>query len=407
MKPMGDIPAGFGAIDGELSIAGTRASELIGDVPTFVYDAGLLAARMARLRAAMPAGLAIHYAMKANPFAPLVATMARLADGIDVASAGELRLARAAGAGEISFAGPGKRDAELADALAAGFTINVESEGEFARIVALAERGGVRPRLAVRVNPDFDVKASGMRMGGGPAQFGVDAERVPALVARILASGGEFRGFHIFAGSQNLRADLLIEAQANTLALAARLAEQSDVMPPLVNLGGGFGIPYFPGEAEVDVAAIGAALGDRLADLPAALADSRFAIELGRWLVGPAGVYLARVVDVKDSRGRTFVVTEGGLHHQLAATGNFGTVIRRNYPLANASRVDAAATMEADVVGCLCTPLDRLGEAVMIAPTAVGDIVAVFMAGAYGATASPAAFLGHPAALERLVGDGD
>ena len=406
MKPMGSIPPGFGTVDGELAIGGAKVSDLIAAGPTFIYDAGLLAARMARLRAAMPDALAIHYAMKANPFPPLVEAMARLSDGIDVASAGELQMARAAGATEISFAGPGKRDAELAEALAAGITINVESEGEFERIMALAGRGAGRPRLAVRVNPDFDVKASGMRMGGGSAQFGVDSERVPALVGRILAAGADFRGFHIFAGSQNLRADLLIEGQANTLALAARLAEACGVMPPLVNLGGGLGIPYFAGEVEADVAAIGKALGARLADLPPALAQSSFAIELGRWLVGPAGVYLTRVIDVKQSRGRTFVVTDGGLHHQLAASGNFGTVVRRNYPLANASRFDVEPSMEADVVGCLCTPLDRLGEAVMIAPAAPGDIIAVFMAGAYGATASPAAFLGHPPATERLVGQG-
>ena len=406
MKPMGSIPPGFDSRDGELAVAGNKVSSLIGEQPTFVYDANLLGSRMQRLRSAMPDQLAIHYAMKANPFPPLVAVMARLSDGIDVASAGELRRARKAGAKEISFAGPGKRDGELDEALAAGVTINLESEGEFARLLVRAERCGQRPRVAVRVNPDFDVKASGMRMGGGSAPFGVDAERVPALVAEIRASGAEFGGFHIFAGSQNLRGDLLIEAQAKTLSLAARLAKQSDVMPPLVNLGGGFGIPYFPGEEELDVEAIGDALGEQLSRLPDSLAQSRFAIELGRWLVGPAGVYLARVIDVKESRGRMFVVTDGGLHHQLAATGNFGTVIRRNYPLANASRFDAEVSMEADVVGCLCTPLDRLGEAVMIAPTAPGDIIALFMAGAYGATASPAAFLGHPPALERLVGDG-
>lgn len=407
MKPMGPVPAGFGVAGGELAIGGRPASALVaeggGMTPLFVYDGALVAARVAALRAAMPAGLGIHYAMKANPLPALVRMMAGLVDGIDVASAGELAVARTAGARHVSFAGPGKRDAELEAAIAADIVINLESEGELERALILANRIGRTPRLAVRVNPDFDLKASGMRMGGGAAAFGVDAERVPALARRIVAMGADFAGFHIFAGSQNLRADLIAEAQGQTVALAARLAEAAGVRPPLVNLGGGFGIPYFPGDEVLDIAHIGAALAETLAARADVLADSRFAIELGRWLVGPAGVYLTRVIDVKDSRGRTFVVTDGGLHHQLAASGNFGTVIRRNYPLANASRFAEPGEMVADVVGCLCTPLDRLGEQVAIAAARPGDLIALFMAGAYGATASPAAFLGHPTAAELLL----
>ncbi len=406
MKPMGPLPAGFGHVGDELAIGGRPVSALVADAgmtPLFVYDGALVAARVEALRAAMPADLSIHYAMKANPLPVLVRMMAGVVDGIDVASSGELAVAEAAGARHISFAGPGKRDAELETAIAADVVINLESENELARALAIAERRGQRPRLAVRVNPDFDLKASGMRMGGGAAAFGVDAERVPALVRRIVAADASFAGFHIFAGSQNLRADLIADAQGQTVALAARLADAADVAPPLVNLGGGFGIPYFPGDAELDIAHIGEALADTLAARPDVLADSRFAIELGRWLVGPAGVYLTRVVDVKDSRGRTFVITDGGLHHQLAASGNFGTVIRRNYPLVNASRFGAPAGMVADVVGCLCTPLDRLGEQVAIAPARPGDLIALFMAGAYGATASPVAFLGHPPAAELLL----
>ncbi len=408
MKPLGPIPAGFAAIDGELAIAGRKASDLVaeaGETPLFVYSRELLARRVAELRAAMPERLAIHYAMKANPFGPLLQAMGELVDGFDVASGGELALAMAAGLdpARISFAGPGKRNAELEAAISAGATLNLESEGELDRALELAGRLGKAPRLAIRVNPDFDLKGSGMKMGGGAKQFGVDADRVPEMTRRVIASGADWRGFHIFAGSQALDAAALIETQAQTLELAARLAEQSGASLPHCNLGGGFGIPYFPGDQTLDIAAIGSALAERFAALPESLAETHFCIELGRYLVGEAGVYLTRIVDRKVSHGETFLIVDGGLHHQLAASGNFGTVVRRNYPVAIASRFDAPAEEEANVVGCLCTPLDRLADKGGFPRADVGDLVAVFCAGAYGASASPAQFLGHGPAREMLV----
>jgi diaminopimelate decarboxylase len=408
MKPLGPIPAGFSSIDGELAVQGIKASALVeraGDSPCFVYSSDMLRARVASLRAAMPDRLAIHYAMKANPFAPVLALMASLVDGIDIASAGELVLAQAAGmdARRISFAGPGKRDRDLEAAIAAGVTLNLESEGECDRALAIGQRIGVQPRLAVRVNPDFDLRGSGMRMGGGAKPFGIDQERVPALVRHILAEGAHWRGFHIFAGSQALDADAIIETQGKTLDLAAQLAEEAGAVPEHLNLGGGMGIPYFPGDTPVDIARVGAALGERFAALPDTLKDTHFAMELGRWLAGEAGVYLTRIVDRKTSHGELYLVTDGGLHHQLAASGNFGTVVRRNYPVAIASRFDTEPSEEANVVGCLCTPLDRLADKAHLPQAEVGDLVAVFCAGAYGATASPADFLGHGKAAELLV----
>jgi diaminopimelate decarboxylase len=408
MKPLGPIPAGFASVDGELAVQGIAASELVeraGDTPCFVYSSDMLRARVASLRAVMPDRLSIHYAMKANPFAPVLALMASLVDGIDIASAGELKLATSAGMdpANISFAGPGKRDRDLEAAIAAGVTLNLESEGEADRALAIGQRIGVQPRLAVRVNPDFDLRGSGMRMGGGAKPFGIDAERVPALVRHIIAAGAHWRGFHIFAGSQALDADAIQETQGKTLDLAAQLADAVGQSPEHLNLGGGMGIPYFPGDVPVDIAKVGGALAERFADLPPVLADTHFAMELGRWLVGEAGVYLTRIVDKKTSHGEQYLVTDGGLHHQLAASGNFGTVVRRNYPVAIASRFDAQASEEANVVGCLCTPLDRLADKALLPEAQVGDLVAVFCAGAYGATASPADFLGHGKAPELLV----
>ena len=407
-KPTGPIPNGFTAIDGELAIGGRKASVFVeeaGDTPLFVYSRDLIKQRMADIRAAMPERLAIHYAMKANPYPPLLAFMNGLVDGFDLASGGEMELALAAGVSpeNMSFAGPGKRDRELESAIASGITLNLESEGEAARALAIGERLGITPKLAVRVNPSFDLKGSGMKMGGGAKQFGVDAERVPALIKQIIAQGADWRGLHIYAGSQALKADAIIEMQAATLALAAQIAEAVGQTPRHVNLGGGFGIPYFPGDDPVNLTEVSDALGQAFATLPDSIIESDFCIELGRYLVGEAGVYLTRIVDRKISHGETFLVTDGGLHHQLAASGNFGTVIRRNYPVAIAARFDAEPDEVASIVGCLCTPLDMLSNSAYLPRAEVGDLVAIFCAGAYGASASPANFLGQGPAREMLV----
>lgn len=409
-KPMGPIPPGFAAIDGELAIGGHRARALVamaGGAPVFIYDAGLIASRINQLREVLPAGLQLHYAVKANPFAPLLGWMAGRVDGFDIASGGELSLLQAAGVdgARIGFAGPGKRDADIAAAIAAGVTLHLESEREADRALALAEHAGIAPRLAIRINPDFELAGAGMRMGGGAKPFGIDAEHVPALARRLVAAGADWRGFHVYAGSQSLDAAAIIASQQATLALVTRLAEAAGVPVPMCNLGGGFGIPYAHGQAPLDIAAMGAGLAEALANRAEALRETAFVLELGRWLVGEAGVYLAEVIDRKVSRGEPFLVIDGGLHHQLAASGNFGAVIRRNYPVAIATRFAAPADDVVHVVGCLCTPLDRLGDALALPHAEPGDLVAVFCAGAYGATASPAQFLGHGPAHELLVGD--
>ncbi|KQN36987.1 diaminopimelate decarboxylase [Sphingomonas sp. Leaf407] len=406
MKPVGPIPPAF-AGQRRLQVGGVDFAELLaraGDTPAFLYDGAVIAGRVAALRAALPPSVGIHYAIKANPHADVLALIAPLVDGLDVASGGELAKAIAVKpARAISFAGPGKRDDELTSTLRAGATLHAESEGEVERTLAIADRLGLTPRIAVRVNPDFELRGSGMRMGGRASPFGVDAARVPALVRHIVAAGADWHGFHIFAGSQTLDTAALIETQAATVTLAARLSDEAGHAPAFVNLGGGFGIPYFPGDTPIDVTAIGAALGDTLAARDPVLSQTGFAIELGRYLVGEAGVYCTRVVDVKRSGDEWFVIIDGGLHHQLAASGNFGTVVRRNYPVALADRMNADPAITASVVGCLCTPLDRLADRIALPAVSVGDTIAIFQAGAYGATASPQAFLGHPPARELLV----
>ena len=280
--------------------------------------------------------------------------------------------------------------------------INVESPNELKTIAALATELGLEARVAIRVNPDFELKSSGMKMGGGPKQFGIDAETLHALLPTIRAPL-VFEGFHIFSGSQNLRADSIIEAQTKAVDLAARLAVHAPGPVRTLNIGGGFGIPYFPGEERLDLASVGTHLHALVDHARRLLPEAQLVVELGRYLVGEAGVYVARVVDRKVSRGQVYLVTDGGLHHHLSASGNFGQVIRKNYPVTIGTRGTNAEREVASVVGPLCTPLDLLADRMDLACADVGDLVVVFQSGAYGLTASPEHFLSHPAAVEVLV----
>lgn len=401
--------ATFGADRGELVVGGVplrRLADRVGSTPFFAYDRSLLDRRLDELRAALPGRLQLGYAVKANPMPAVVQHVARRVDWLDVASAHEMQVALDTGTAtaRVSFAGPGKTTTELVQAVAAGVLVEVESVGELDRLVLAGERVGVRPRAALRVNPDFAVRGSGMRMGGGPQQFGIDAEEVPGVLSDAADRDVDLLGFHVFAGSQNLSADLLVTAHTHTVELLLRLADKATQPVTYLNLGGGIGIPYFEKDEPVDLARVGAHLADLLsAEVAPALPDADVVLELGRYVVGECGVYVSRVVDVKRSRGQRYVVVDGGLHHHLAATGNFGQVIRRNYPLVVGDRLDPGAREPAHVVGCLCTPLDLLGSDVELPEVEVDDLVVVFQSGAYGATASPADFLGHPPAREVLV----
>ena len=398
----------FPVIDDCLVVGGVPLPELarrVGRTPFYAYDRRLISERVELLRTHLPRQVHLHYAMKANPMPEVVAHLARLVDGLDVASAGELRIALGAGArpGSISFAGPGKTDADLEAALVAGIVINLESEGEMERLAALASRRGTRARVNVRVNPDFELKSSGMRMGGGPKPFGVDAERVPAMLRRIAAIALDFQGFHIFSGAQNLHADAIAEAQHKSVELAVRLAQDAPGPVRILNIGGGLGIPYFPGDERLDVTLVARNLAAVLEGLDSRLPGAQVVLELGRFLVAEAGIYVCRVIDRKISRGHCFLVTDGGLHHHLAASGNFGQVIRKNYPVVVGNRVRGAKREIVSVVGPLCTPLDLLADKMEMANAEAGDLIVVFQSGAYGLTASPGAFLSHPPAGEILV----
>jgi diaminopimelate decarboxylase len=383
----------------------TELAQRVGSTPFYAYDRSLLDERVALLRRHLPAEVILHYAIKANPMPALVCHMAKQVDGLDVASDKELRIALDSGMHpkEISFAGPGKTEGELAQAIGAGILLNVESEREVRAVAELAGTASHPPRVAVRVNPDFELKSSGMKMGGGPKQFGVDAEQVPRLLSEIGRLGLSFEGFHIYTGSQNLRPEAISEAQRKSFELAVELAKSAPAPVRVLNIGGGFGIPYFPGDQALDLGPIGLNLHELVGRSKQVLPEARLVVELGRYLVGEAGIYVCKVIDRKISRGQVFLVTDGGLHHHLAASGNFGQVIRKNYPVVVGNRVRGSRREVASVVGPLCTPLDLLAERMELAEARPGDLIVVFQSGAYGLSASPTAFLSHPVPKEVLI----
>ena len=398
----------FDVRDNELVLDGRTLSELAADVgrtPFYAYSSGLIRKRIDYLQSYLPDGVELHYAIKANPMAAVVGTIQPLVNGLDVASKGELEIAVATGcnSADISFAGPGKTNDELAAAIQSGVTINVESPGELARIDTIARTANKIANIAIRVNPSFELKSSGMKMGGGPKQFGIDEEQVPELLGTLEDLSVRFVGFHIFSGSQNLRPESICQSQVKALHLALELAKYAPNPPNWINIGGGFGIPYFKGDQPLQIESISKNLYSLVRQLRGQLEKCKLILELGRYLVAEAGVYVCEIVDIKISRGHKFLITNGGLHHHLAASGNFGQVIRKNYPVIIGTKVYSDELEQCSVVGPLCTPLDLLGDKMNLAKAETGDLVVVFQSGAYGYTASPQLFLGHPAPAEILI----
>lgn len=395
----------FPVVDGELQAGYTSVSTLAAQTgtPFYVYDSAIVLNTLRMLRAILPAGIGIHYALKANPYVPLVNYIAAHVDGLDVASVRELDIAIAAGMppAAISMAGPGKNDVLLRHAIDAGIRINVESISELQRIANLAQGGS--PQLSLRINPDFEVKSAGMRMGGGASPFGIDAEQAPAALGEAKRLGLNVDGLHFYPGSQILRADVIVAMQQHCFDLALRLATTHALPLRSLNLGGGFGIPYFAGESRLDLTPIAACLTDLSAKATAQWPGITMHLELGRYLVGEAGLYVTRVVERKMSRGKTYLITDGGMNHHLAASGNLGQVLRKNYPLAVANRMDESTRETVSIAGPLCTPLDLLADNASLPAAQAGDLIAVYQSGAYGYSASPRDFLSHPAPAEILL----
>ncbi len=347
----------------------------------------------------------LNYAIAANPYEPLLNFIGSYVEGFRVVSQSELeRLERAGLAGiAMTFAGPGKTDDEIDSALRAGATLSIESEGEAERAIRAGGRLGIKPRLGVRITPTLEMDLIGRKATDAPSPFGVDASRAPELIKGLLQADVDWRGLHMFTGSQWLDAAELIDVHRASIAVAGQIVDSVGVRLHELNLGGGFATPCLPGDEPLDLYAVANALCQSVIAAPDSLATTQFSIELGRWLVDESGVYVTRVIDRKQSGGRTFLVTDGGGHHLLGATGPFGEPPRRNHPIALAHKFGAAAEEEVTVTGCLCTPFDVLGDEVGLPVAEPGDLVAVFYAGAYGLSASPQAWESRPAAREILV----
>ena len=403
-SPMTQFPfKGNNLIVGGIEL--TRLAARVGKAPFYAYDRQLITDRVTELRQQMPPGLKIHYAMKANPMPAVVQHMAGLVDGFDLASAGEMKVAldTTMPAEHISIAGPGKRPHELMQALAASITINLESLHELETIAQLSEQSGIQAHVAVRINPAFELKTSGMKMGGGPKQFGIDEELLPEVLKRIKELGLHFKGLHIYSGSQNLKAESIIEAQQKSIDLAINLSGYCPTPIKTLNMGGGYGIPYFPGETPLDTQRVGDALAGAMDIFKTTNPQAEVIVELGRYLVGEAGLYVCQVLDKKISRGQIFLVVNGGLHHHLAASGNFGQVIRKNYPVTIGNKMNSREKETVNIVGPLCTPLDILADKMELPVADIGDLVVIYQSGAYGYTASPHQFLSQPEAEQILV----
>ncbi len=381
-----------------------RLVQRAGGTPCFIYGRSIISQRIRNLKLGLANKIGVHYAIKANPFPPLVFHVGTEVDGFDVASANEMRLAvDVLGDPEkVSFAGPGKDENSLRQACAAGVLIHIESLREARILAKISNETGWAARVALRINPLFGLKSSGMKMGGGAKQFGVDEEQAPNVLKELDSMQLAFEGFHIFSGSQSLKSENIIESQCESWKIVQKLSEFVRLPLKKVNLGGGFGIPYFTGETELNLDPILENLQNIADDAARLIPGVRLNIELGRYLVGESGIYVVRVIDRKVSRGKTFLVVNGGLNHHLVASGNFGQIVRKNYPVSALKSTEEL--IEATVVGPLCTPLDVLAEKIYLpANIGPGDFIVVFQSGAYGKTASPSAFLGHPEALEILV----
>ncbi len=378
--------------------------------PLYLYSGTMIAARISEVREAL--GTDIAFSIKANPSLGLCQLIAGEGIGAEVASAGELAVALAAGfdAADIIFAGPGKTDDELRALVEAGiYACNVESVGEIARLAAVVRDAGTTIGVGLRINPPTQLIGSQMRMGGAPSPFGIDYADLSVAVDRVLAHPElTLRGIHVYTATQIFEAEPLLEHCRKTLDLALETADLAGRPLEMVDLGGGFGVPYFEKNTDFDLEGFGTGIREMLATYGSdeRLAGCRFMFELGRYLVGHAGIYVMRVVDVKSAQGKTFVITDGGMNHHLTATGNMGQVFRKSYPLANLTRMDEPAGDPVAVAGPLCTPLDSFGASVALARPHVGDLLGVFYSGAYGYSASNLGFLSHETPAEVVLLDG-
>jgi len=399
----------FDIKNGSLLIGGKTCGEIAEQTgtPFYAYDLGVAEKKYKILQKALPSEIKIHYAIKANPHQEIISFFNKYVDGFDVASLGELKKAIRAGAdpSTIGFAGPGKQKEEIKAACLAGIgSLNTESITELKSADKIAGSLNKKISVSLRVNPAYELVGSGMRMGGGPKQFGIDQEKIPKVLEMFSKwKNLEFRGFHIFAGSQNLNTDSISSSFEKAIETVISFLPYCPEPPSMINLGGGFGIPYYKNDTELDIQTVGDRLSSCIANSKHKLEHTEFIVETGRYLVGECGIYVSKIIDIKESRGETFVIIDGGMHHHLAASGNFGQVIKRNFPIILPDYMDEQPIKAVNIAGPLCTPLDKFATRLMVPETRINDFVAVLVSGAYGYSASPLGFLGHTEPVEHII----
>ncbi|WP_425618698.1 type III PLP-dependent enzyme [Anatilimnocola sp. NA78] len=404
----------FCVSQGELQIGGLPVGDLVRQFgsPLYIYDLEIARQQYRALRATLPANFEICFSVKANPNQALLRTFVALGCGLEIASSGELHQALAAGcaAEKILFAGPGKTEQELELAIVQGIgEIHVESRTEALRVARIAGQQNRRVNISLRVNPAAAVEGGGMRMGAKAVPFGIDEDQLDCLLDELLPNPAlQIVGLHLFVGTQILDHTVLLRQYRAGLEIARHLQLRLGRPLQTIDLGGGLGVPYFPHEARLDLAPLQVGLATWMEEVAAAgdFSRVRFIVEPGRFLAAEAGIYVSQVTDVKNSRGKKFAIVDGGMHHQLAASGNLGQTIKRNFPVAVLNKLDQATADTADIVGPLCTPLDVLARALPVPAIEIGDLVGVFLSGAYGRSASPLGFLSRQAPPEIVVDAG-
>jgi diaminopimelate decarboxylase len=375
--------------------------------PFFLYDADLMRARIDHIRGALRDLVRVYFAVKANPNLALLRAVRGAADGLDISSVGELEQALAAGFEPacMSFAGPGKSDQELERAIRVGIGgISVESLRELDACAQIARSTGKKANVVLRINPILLNRAFGMKMGGRAVQFGIDEEELGSACDRLRGAMPHvlFRGIHVYAGSQCFEPSGIVEGVENTFRLAGMVEAALGVDCRTINLGGGFGVSLGPERRELDIYSLADELVPSLQRFIGAKSSGReIVFELGRYLTSDFGVYVCRVVSTKQSRGKRFIVVDGGLHHHLAAAGTFGAAMRSNFPIENLSR-PGESVERCSIAGPSCNPTDLLGIDVDLPRPEEGDLLVVLKSGGYGLTASPILFLGRPTAVELV-----
>jgi len=380
--------------------------------PFFLYDADAIKQRIIVVRETLEHLVKVFYAVKANPNLELLRAVRGVADGLDISSGGELEQASLAGfdMASLSFAGPAKTTAELTTSIVRGVgCISIESMRELTECVDVAKKVGIKANVVLRVNPQLLNRSFGMKMGGRPIQFGIDEEELSGALQEVLVNSQHlnFQGIHLYAGSQCFEPAGVVEGVENTFRIAREIETTTSLTCTTINLGGGFGVSHGETDHEMDIDALAVDLLPILRSFHRSSKATRAIVfELGRFLTANAGIYIARVISSKKSRGKTFFMVDGGLHHHLAAAGTFGAALRSNYMLRNLSRPDAPK-VRCIVAGPSCNPTDLLAIDVELSKPEHGDLIAVLKAGSYGFTASPLLFLGRPTPAELVRHNGN